>query len=64
MAANVLEAVGTVRDEGVPLRADSVLVEDEAIGRSSVPVIDGVYRVYGVAGVAKIAVTRMVTRLP
>jgi hypothetical protein len=58
MAANVLEAVG------VPLRADSVLVEDEAIGRSSVPVIDGVYRVYGVAGVAKIAVTRMVARLP
>jgi hypothetical protein len=49
---------GTIRDEGIPVRADSVLVEDGATGHSTAPVIDGVYRVYGVAGVTRITVTK------
>ncbi|MBA2306298.1 MAG: hypothetical protein H0W08_27220 [Acidobacteria bacterium] len=49
---------GTIRDEGIPLRPDSFFIEDEALGRSSPSVINGVYTIYGVAGRTRITVIK------
>ena len=49
---------GTIRDAGIAVAANSVLVEDDALGHVSPSVINGVYKVYGVAGATRITVTK------
>jgi hypothetical protein len=54
--AGTYRLIGTVRDEGIPLRGVKVVVETEALRLTTSAGDDGTYTVYGVAGRTRVKI--------
>lgn len=49
---------GTVKDEGAPVRDATIFIDNQALGRRTIESPDGTYRVFGVAGLTRLSVSK------